>query len=135
MTLKTIASSCAVGLVFLAVGCSGRGLHSVRGKVVFAEDGSPLNGGWVFFEKTEGGDSPDSPIASDGSFELRTAQPGDGAAAGTYRVMIKPPEQSGPEGQRRPLIIDPKFTSFDTSGIELVVEAKKNFFEIKVKKP
>ncbi len=135
MTLKSFASLGAVGLVFLAIGCSGRGLHSVRGKVVFAEDGSPLGGGWVYFENKDGGGSPDSPIASDGSFELRTAQPGDGAAPGTYRVMIKPPEQSVPEGQRRPLIIDPRFTSFETSGIELVVEAKKNFFEIKVKKP
>jgi hypothetical protein len=135
--MKTLPSGIVLLIAFLATGCGGKNHHTVRGKVVFAEDGTPLNGGWVYFERTEGdpAHSADSPIEPDGTFELRTAQPKDGVPVGKYRVLVKPQERPRPSGQRLPPIIHPKFERFETSGIERVVEAKTNEFEIKVSKP
>jgi hypothetical protein len=110
--------------------------YSVRGKVMY-EDGGPFVGGWIFFEKTDGDKTveADSPINPDGSFELRRASPGDGVPAGTYRVKIKPPERILPADRALPPVLDPRFLRFETSGLERVVEAKANFFEIKVSRP
>jgi hypothetical protein len=133
-SMKT-GSSWLVLFALFIVGC-GPSFHTVRGKVVFP-DGSPLEGGWVNFEKTEGDPPPsaDSPVEADGTFELRTAKPGDGVPAGKYRVLVKAKEWTLAESKRRTFRIHPKFESFETSGIELVVEPKTNFFEIKVTKP
>ncbi len=124
-----------LALLLVSAGC-GSGFHSVRGKVVYP-DGTPLPEGWISFEKTEGENthSADSPIDANGAFELRTARPGDGVPPGKYKVMIKGKEWTLAEGRKRVYHLDPKFESFETSGIELVVEPKTNFFEIKVTKP
>jgi hypothetical protein len=122
-------------LVVLLAGC-GRSTYTVRGKVVFP-DGTPLEGGWVVFHKSEGESevSADGPIQANGTFELRTNRPGDGVPPGTYRVLVKPRERNKKERLTLPLFIDPKFERFETSGIVLTVEAKENDFEIRVAKP
>jgi hypothetical protein len=133
--MNTTSLSWLALLALLLAGC-GSNLYTVRGKVVFP-DGTPLEGGWVIFEKFEGGktNSADSPVADDGTFELRTERPGDGVPPGKYMILVKAQEQTLAEGQRRTPRIHPKFEKFETSGIELTVEPKVNFFEIKVSKP
>jgi hypothetical protein len=77
-------------LLLGAVGCGG-GLYPVRGKVTY-KDGTPLTKGLVVFESstrtppiTARGD-----IRADGSYELSTFKPADGAPAGKYRVLVSP---------------------------------------------
>jgi len=124
-----------VPIALFIAGC-GSGHYTVRGKVVFP-DGTPMEGGWVNFEKFEKGitHSADSPVEPDGTFELRTVRPGDGVPPGKYRVLVKAQEVTLAEGIRRTPRIQPKYESFETSDIELTVEPKSNFFTITVTKP
>jgi hypothetical protein len=123
------------GLLGLVAGCGPR-QYSARGKVVYA-DGSPVSGGLVVFEKTDGNvtHTCDSPVNEDGTFDLRTKTPGDGVLPGKYRVLVRAKARSIHEKKRSPPNVDPKYEKFETSGIELVVEPKANHFEIKVAKP
>jgi hypothetical protein len=76
-------------LVF-SVGCSGRApVYPVKGKVTFA--GTPMRGGGsiTFVPLTEqGGKNAFGTITKDGTYELMTHEPGDGAMAGEFRVVI-----------------------------------------------
>ena len=130
--MKYLKLTCLLALAFILGGCNS-GLHTVRGKVAF-EDGTPLDGGMVVFEMTEGGKThqADGPIQPDGTFEMRTSQPGDGVHPGKYRVLVRPKARPTPEQKRLPPLIHPKYEQFETSGIEFVVEPKTNAFEIKV---
>ena len=133
--IKAVVRVVAPWIILSATGCGG-GHYAVRGKVVFP-DGKPLSGGMVIFQKSEGESelSVDSPIQEDGTFELRTLKPGDGVPPGTYRVLIRPRLRTKKEMLTIPPFIDPKYERFATSGIVLTVEAKENYFEIKVTKP
>lgn len=133
--MRKMDSSWMVPIALFVAGC-GSGHYSVRGKVVFP-DGTPMEGGWVNFEKFEKGvtHSADSPVQPDGTFELRTVRPGDGVPPGKYRVLVKAQEITLAEGQRRTPRIHPMYESFDTSKLEFTVEPKANYFEITVTKP
>jgi hypothetical protein len=64
--------------------------YPVKGKVLLA-DGKPLTRGRIVFHRQE--DPPilaSGEIKTDGSFELSTLKPGDGAPAGKYGVQIDP---------------------------------------------
>jgi hypothetical protein len=73
-------------------------------------DGNPpfeLEGGSIEFE-SGGKTIAQTGLRPDGTFILAEALP-----AGTYRVRIVPP----PADSGLPAVLDPKFTSFDTSGL------------------
>jgi hypothetical protein len=59
--------------------------------------------------------------AADGSFELTTFSPGDGAVPGKYVVVL----HSG-KG------IDPKYTDEDTSGLKVTVPSEGGKIEVKL---
>jgi hypothetical protein len=83
--MATILASCA----FLATGCGGSGLVSVKGFVTL--DGKPLEGATVIFVPAAGEvvTSTGAGLTDDlGRFELTTTQEGDGIRPGTYRVTI-----------------------------------------------
>jgi hypothetical protein len=62
---------------------------AVKGKVVKA-DGKPVTKGILTLEPVEGSSTnATSAIEADGSFELMTRRPKDGAAPGKYRVKIE----------------------------------------------
>jgi hypothetical protein len=98
-------------------------------------DGKPLTEGMVVFE-SQGQEKPVTArgdIHPDGSYELGTHRPGDGALAGKYRVLVAP--KTDPNAVDRPSgppSFDPRFASFDTSGLEYQVVAGANDFPIQV---
>lgn len=139
---------CLTTLVVLAAcaGLSGCGdasprTYPVRGKVVFA-DGTPLStGGVVLSESASDGSAAVNArgaIAPDGTFELTTFNPGDGAVPGKHRVLVR--------AQRDPTIflehgippkpvIDPRLEQYDTSELQFTVEEKSNDLTIEVRRP
>ena len=125
--------------LFLAVaaGCGPSNTSSVQGKVVF-KDGTPLTGGMVLFrpldEKLQVSSRGD--IQENGTFILSTYKENDGAVPGKYQVAITPPPR--PKKREKAIgkpIIDPRFESYETSGLELEVKRGKNDFKIEVEKP
>lgn len=127
----------ALGALALA-GC-GATTWPVTGTVVFP-DGEPVRSGVVEFAPAEGGPAARGPIAADGSFALATGgRPG--ALAGKYRVVVVQfavadgaPKHTRPHAHATvPRAVHGKYRSFETSGLERVVEARDgNVFEIVV---
>jgi len=119
-------------LVVGAVGCSS-GLHPVRGKVTF-EDGTPLPaGGIVFLQEGEKAIQAQGSIQPDGSYELGTNRPGDGAAPGKYRVLINPGDMTDWDAKVRS-VFDKRYLDYKTSGLEFEVKAGSNDFPIRLSK-
>jgi hypothetical protein len=107
--------------------------YPVKGKVLLA-DGTPLTKGWVYFHRQE---NPPIRVAGeigpDGSFELTTRTPGDGAPAGRYGVQIDaaPTKQLGParKGNKTTTRIPSRYADEDGQGLIVTVEAKPNELE------
>jgi hypothetical protein len=123
----------AIGsLLFAAVGCGPR-LHPVRGTVTY-DDGKPVTEGLVVFESSdqEPASMARGEIRADGSYELGTYRPGDGAKAGKYRVLVAPKSDPNAVDKPKPPPFDPRFADFSTSGLEVEVKAGTNEFPIQV---
>jgi hypothetical protein len=71
---------------------------------------------------------------SGGNYRLGTVEPGDGAPAGNYRVAVTEPEGDDPENPLPPRI-DPKYGSFQTSGLQFTVEPGSNSFDMPLDPP
>ena len=125
-------------LAGLASGCGGPPTaYLVHGTVVFP-DGQPLTRGTVEFEPigqkktiTASGE-----IAADGTFQLGTYQPKDGAVAGEHRVAVISDYEIG-TGVERPGELPPsklhsKFRSFKTSGLKFTIKPRMNNILIEV---
>jgi hypothetical protein len=139
---------CYIGLILAGLlpvtlsGCGNRSIptYRVSGKVMFA-DGKPLEGGWVCCESVQGAHIPSSrgQIQPDGSFQLSTYRPNDGAVEGEFRALVTPPVPEGGLRQTKvmPQVIDVRFTRFDTSGLKFTVsnDPAKNQFTLRVERP
>ena len=114
-------------------GC-GSSLQPVRGTVTLP-NGKPAAGSQVVFDGPEGGKaiSARGDVQADGSFELSTAQPGDGVPPGKYRVQVNPPPVVDAEAAQR-LPFNTKYTEFSSSGLEYEVNPGKNDFSIELTK-
>jgi hypothetical protein len=126
----------ALALAFLG-GCGSR-KHPVVGKVVF-KDGKPLDGGMVVLSPLD----PDNHVGArgyikpNGTFELSSEKPQDGVREGRYQVLVKPPSRGKGEDdpQSNLPVIDPRYTRFETSGLEVEVKPDKNEVTIEVDRP
>ena len=113
------------------IGCSGN--VQVNGKVVFSDDGSPLDVGMILFES---GDTVSrGTINGDGTFNMGFEKQNDGMPPGTYNVSISNAVRA--EGDMRAPQIIPlvatKFSSGSTSGITITVDRSLELpLEIKV---
>jgi hypothetical protein len=123
-------------LLLSAVGCGSR-LYPVRGKVTYA-DGKPVTEGMVVFESKDQANriTARGEIRADGSYELSTYQPGDGALPGKYQVLVAPKsDPNAVDKPSRPPPFDLRYAEFKTSGLEFeVTAAGPNDFPIKVDK-
>jgi hypothetical protein len=125
-------------LVLAALGGCGARKYPVVGKVVF-KDGKPLPGGLIVFSPLDPGNHVGARgyIQPDGTFELSTEKEGDGSLQGRYQALIRPPSQGKNEDdpRRNIPVIDPRYTRYETSGLEFEVKPGKNDFTIEVEKP
>jgi hypothetical protein len=117
------------------VGCGAK-LYPVHGQVTIS-DGKVLTEGMVVFESKDAEKAVMSrgEISTDGSYNLGTLKPGDGAYPGKYRVLVAPksdPNAIDKPGKAPPF--DPSYSAFATSGLEFEVTAGPNDFPIKVSK-
>ncbi len=82
-------SSAPILFVLFAIGCGSDQvpIYPVSGRVQF-EDGEPVRLGTVELESLSYGTTATGKIQEDGSFELGTYPPSDGAAAGEHRATV-----------------------------------------------
>src|SRR6516165_3170592 len=99
--VKKPRAMAVAGLLLLGVIGCGSKLYPARGTVTYP-DGSPVTEGSVVFESKdqEKTTMARGEIRSDGSFELGTFKPGDGARPGKYRVLVAP--KSDPNAVDKP---------------------------------
>ncbi len=132
----------ALGCCFVVwcSGCGSKGMHQVKGTVVYADgsDATVLARGLVVFDPIDlevTKQSAQGEIQADGSFQMSSVKQGDGVVPGKYRVMVQPPSFFGGREKPRPQLLDPMYQDFETSGIEIDVDAAKSNYVITVRKP
>ena len=109
-----------LALLGFVIGC-GSGQTGVQGTIVFSDDGSPVTQGTIIF--TTPTFQASSSIDAQGRFTMGSYSDADGVPPGTYKVSI-----SGvfidldASGLNTYSLIDPKFSSTATSGIEITVD-------------
>ncbi|MDR2440701.1 MAG: carboxypeptidase-like regulatory domain-containing protein [Planctomycetaceae bacterium] len=128
---------CLFVLTFTACGS---GLCSLRGKVTFSDDGTPLPCGTVLFENES--TRSKGKVNSDGTYIVGTLSNTDGIPAGTYKVSVtetyKPLKNTGSNDMDVPQsesLIDAKYANASTSGLSITVDPKTKVFDITVDRP
>jgi hypothetical protein len=84
--VKLLAQSLAIAALAVCVGGCGGDTVAVHGTA--QHEGQVLSTGRVVFTPLGGGKTAFAEIQSDGTFQLGTERPNDGAVPGKYRVMI-----------------------------------------------
>jgi hypothetical protein len=122
-------------LLLFVVGCSDK--VSLKGKVTFTDDGSPLTKGTVAF--VQGGKLSRGDIKEDGTYVVGTDKLTDGLPPGTYQVyisgaMISELVEFGdvPGVYNHTPLIHSKYDSPETSGLSVEVNSSTKTYDIKV---
>ncbi|RUL88306.1 hypothetical protein [Tautonia sociabilis] len=126
----------AVALAVVAPGCGSSGPEMARVSGTVTYQGQPLESGSVSFISTD----PEranavGTIGPDGSYELQTREPNDGAELGEYKIAISDidPEamNSALPGEPVPLTskLPQKYQDPSTSGLTRTVERGRNTFD------
>jgi hypothetical protein len=129
--------SIVVVVALIALGCGDANRVNVTGKVTFSDDGSPLKRGVVCFDNDT--IMARGTLKADGSYAIGVEKDGRGIPPGSYKVSIFFAQEEIPGGApyapRYNKLIDDKYASRHTSGIELVVEPSTTRFDITVDRP
>jgi hypothetical protein len=131
-TRTLVCGAALAALLAITTGC-GKRLYPVEGVVVF-DDGSPdpkLNGGTVSLESVANKSNASGQIGRDGTFQIRGPSGEDGVPAGSYRVLVHPPEGA----DRRNPLLDSKYSRYETSGVEIAVTEGSNKVTVTVSRP
>jgi len=120
---------------FILVGC-GRETYPVTGQIEMKDGSSPkeLAGYGISFDSHEMKVSAIGTIQADGSFELGTTKPNDGAKLGKYKVIISPPLSDNPDKQQTKSILLDRYSDLEKTDLSAVVEAKTNNFTFTVER-
>lgn len=125
---RTIVTAAICLSTIAASGCKRQEIFPVEGKIVFS-DGQPaseLQGGFVVFDSMDRKAGARGVVDADGNFAISTEGDDDGAYLGKHRVQIGIPKSIPEGGPKRNVTMDPKYTRFNTSGLEVTVEPKHN---------
>lgn len=126
-------------VVALSAGCNPKGVHPVSGKVSFAGGQMPVAEIAVIrFEPMNTESSAEGTVKAasgqinpDGTYQLTTLDPNDGAFAGEYKVVFSVfKTYMGQES-----LVDKKFTSASTSPFSAIVKSGKNTFDFDLANP
>ena len=131
MDTKRLILFAALSLVAIPfVGC-GNGQVPLHGKIVFSDDGAPVPTGVICF--TDGTSVSRGTINADGSFVMGVTKMDDGIPPGHYTVYFVGVEVPIPDDEMntQPLI-DRKYASPDTSGLQVEVSAATKTMEFKL---
>lgn len=125
----------------LCSGCSGSGIYPVDGLVTW-KDGKPateLAGSLVFFEQPEKKTSSQGTIQPDGSFQLTTSKPNDGAPSGEHTVLVIEVGRKslgGPDASAiAPSKLDTRYATPATSDLRATVKPGPNKITLTVEAP
>jgi hypothetical protein len=124
-----------VWLVVLVAGCGGEGLNPVDGQIVWSDTGQPakeLEGAMINFELPGKNTSSIGNVQPDGSFQLMTAKPNDGAYTGEYTVVIVEVRPSAGGETMAPPKADVRYADRKTSDLKATVAPGKNKIVLKV---
>lgn len=111
-------------------------MGNVSGKVTYADGTVPKGGVAVIRFEVAPDSNPeirkaaDSDIQPDGSYDITTMRPGDGAYYGKYKVVFTI-LNSYREGKS---LVDPKFTSAETTPFECVVDSSSQTLDFTIEK-
>jgi hypothetical protein len=130
-----VATASAIVLSFLSSGCGDSGPEKARvyGKVTYK--GQPVPKGTISFQAVDPeGRNATGLIQSDGTYELQTEDPGDGAILGDYKVSISARENEvlmyipkKPVPPKR--LVPEKYENPETSGQTATVKSGSNEFD------
>ena len=128
-----------IGCLLLAPlgGCGQNGLNPVDGQIVWADGGAPANeleGANVNFELPEKKTSSIGTVQPDGTFQLMTAAPGDGAYAGEYTVVISERRASAGGELLAPPKAHVRYADRSTSDLKAEVKPGRNKLVLKVER-
>ena len=122
---STLAVVCAMAILIVLPSCGGsvpapeelKGLHPVKGKV--KSDVGSVAGMMIYFFPDSGEARPSSgDVKADGSFELHTRIPGDGASDGEYKVYFS----KAMGGVKTSGSFPTKFLSPDTTDVKATIK-------------
>jgi hypothetical protein len=109
------------------LGCGGK-TAPVKGQMKLKDGGdvSQLARYIVQFEPEGGRTSGTGEIQPDGTFQITTFAPNDGALPGKHRVAVSPPQSPDPDKPPPKPAIARKYFDFSTSGLSVEIKPGKN---------
>ncbi len=110
-------------------GCGGQRTYPVEGRIAVKNNAVPvkdLEGYIITFESKTESVGANGTVGRDGTFRLGTFREGDGAVPGPHRVCLMPAT-----GDAR-IVLPNRYHRFETSGLEVTVEPRKNEITLEV---
>ena len=139
MNRFAIVLFCVVAVLPL-VGCGSSGNSTVIGTIT-TTDGQVVSGGRITFTSVNPPISASSRIAPDGSYELSSVEPGDGAPAGNYQVaIVSKVSSAGGDRNGRSVatsksLVHDKYADVRTSELTAQVAPGSNTIDFQVEPP